>query len=370
MTARPERVLLTGATGFLGGAVLAHASQTDDLARLRWTLLVRAEGPAQARARVLHRLERFVGSRAAPFLSTCDVICADLADPDSLARADLSGVTHALHLGACTSFRARRGVWEVNYQGTLDLARRLARGPALQRLLHVSTAMGCGAAPPQLLREDDLADRGDGPHFIPYTASKAAAEQALRAMGDDLPLVIARPSIVVGHTRLGCRPSGSIFWALRTYDHLGFVTCDPGCRLDVVPADWAAEALLRLLFKPTLQHRCYHVSAGAQAQVSAQGIHAALCQVRGQHITPLVQRDRAALAEERERLLAVFGKAGLRFGRIALELYMDFLSLDVTFDNTRLLAEGVPPPPRFTSYLSRCLADPPGISIAAQALED
>jgi hypothetical protein len=32
----------------------------------------------------------------------------------------------------------------------------------------------------------------------------------------DQPLIVARPSIVVGHTRLGCRPSASIFWYYRS----------------------------------------------------------------------------------------------------------------------------------------------------------
>ena len=39
----------------------------------------------------------------------------------------------------------------------------------------------------------------------------------------------------------------------------------------------------------------------------------------------------------------------------ALELYARFCSLDTVFDNSRLLAAGVPPPPRFTDYLPVCL---------------
>ena len=39
----------------------------------------------------------------------------------------------------------------------------------------------------------------------------------------------------------------------------------------------------------------------------------------------------------------------------ALELYYRFCSLDLVFDNHRLLEEGVPAPPRFTDYMRVCL---------------
>jgi hypothetical protein len=43
----------------------------------------------------------------------------------------------------------------------------------------------------------------------------------------------------------------------------------------------------------------------------------------------------------------------------ALELYYRFCSLDLAFDNHRLLAEGVPAPPRFTDYMRVCLESSP-----------
>ena len=72
--------------------------------------------------------------------------------------------------------------------------------------------------------------------------------------------MIARPSIVVGHTELGCKPSGSIFWVLRAVEALRFITWDLENRIDVVPVDWAASALRHLLFAPRLKHQRYHVS--------------------------------------------------------------------------------------------------------------
>ena len=39
----------------------------------------------------------------------------------------------------------------------------------------------------------------------------------------------------------------------------------------------------------------------------------------------------------------------------ALQAYYRFCELDVTFDNTRLLAEGFAPPPALSEYIGRCI---------------
>jgi hypothetical protein len=56
------------------------------------------------------------------------------------------------------------------------------------------------------------------------------------------------------------------------------------------------------------------------------------------------------------RILKALGDAHGRHLRHALGLYYRFCSLDLVFDNLRLLNEGVPAPPRFTEYMERCLA--------------
>lgn len=363
-------VLLTGATGFLGGAVLAQGLPQVPGQTLRWLLAVRAGNLEEARARVLARLRRFVDPAAAQrIVSECEIGCLDLASQKEFAHPLLERVSHVIHLGASTSFRANHGVWEVNHEGTLRLVERLRAVCSLQRFLHVSTAMICGDAPPRAVVEDYF-PRPGVKHLIPYTASKAATESALCEQSPGLPLVIARPSIVVGHTRLGCAPSGSIFWAIRAYADLGFVTCDPACGLDVVPVDWTARGLLHLLFKPQLAHRCYHLSAGATSRSSTQAIVDAFAQFYGHPRTLLQQRERGALLQQRERLAALFGRSALRAALIGLKLYLEFLSFDVSFDNSRLLAEGMPAPPPFPSYVQICLENPRGISIGEQAIDD
>ena len=104
---------------------------------------------------------------------------------------------------------------------------------------------------------------------------KAEAERLLSEQFADLPVVVARPSIVVGHTELGCKPSGSIFWVLRAVEALRFITWDLENRIDVVPVDWAADALTHLLFAPRLKHNRYHVSADPNVADGASGARSA-----------------------------------------------------------------------------------------------
>ncbi len=87
-------------------------------------------------------------------------------------------------------------------------------------------------------------------HAVPYTYSKGMAELKLRETFPELPLVVVRPSIVVGHSRLGCAPSGSIFWMLRMVALLETFSCRLTDRVDILSVDDCAEAIVRLATKP------------------------------------------------------------------------------------------------------------------------
>jgi nucleoside-diphosphate-sugar epimerase len=251
----------------------------------------------------------------------------------------------------------------------MNLARRMARAPRLARFLHVGTAFICGADAPPIVAEDDY-PRPDVWHLAEYTRSKAECESQLAAM--TLPWVIARPSIVVGHTQLGCRPSASIFWYYRALDLLRCIPVPPDRRKDILPVDYVAEALILLLFKPDLVHRRYHVSAGESSSVTWREMAATFARCRAQPMAePYRVVDFPTIVRERGRLAALLGPGDE--GRLlsALELYYRFSASGVeVFDNRRLLGEGMLPPPRFTAYLPVCAALPPGRSVYEQMCED
>ncbi len=360
-------ILLTGVTGFLGGAVAVELLREHPGCRL--LLLVRAETPVQAELRVRQSLARFAFLEPAP--GRCATLCADLTDPAAWTDPRLDQVTHVLHLAANTSFRSVCGVRHTNIQGTLALAQRMRRVGALERFVHVSTAYLCGTNPPPVVREDDYPRPGVR-HLVEYTASKAECEMLLEQKAPELPLVIARPSVVVGHTELGCLPSASIFWYYRTLYLLNCLPGPPRARKDIVPVDYTARALVLLLLKPNLRYRRYHISAGEASGTSWQEMMAAFARCHTEHPQePLRVVDFATLARERVRLRQRLGPGDEERLLGALEVYFRFGRSGVElFDNRRLLEEGLSVPPGFPSYLPTCVSRPGDRSVYEQMRDD
>lgn len=383
-------VLLTGTTGFIGGATLARLLESYPDCRI--LLLARDRGPEAAGDRVRRSLARFIGpERAAAGLRSCAVISCDLTNPASLgvsalnevthvlhlasekklAAKRLEDVTHVLHLASNTNFRSIRGVRHTNILGTLALAHRMRRIPGLQRFLYVGTAYICGDNSERIVYED-MYPRLRARHFTEYTASKAECEMLLESTAPELPLVVARPSVVVGHTRLGCVPSASIFWFYRACDLLRRLTCPLDSRDDVVPVDWVADALLFLLFKPALRHRRYHVSAGEESSATWEEIAAVFAQCYGERPdNPYQVVDIPTILREQKRIAELLGPGDESHLLMALPLYYRFMEINAEiFDNTRLLEEGMPPSPKLTGYLHRCATQPSDRSVYEQMLDD
>ncbi|GIL40935.1 SDR family oxidoreductase [Roseiterribacter gracilis] len=364
------RILLTGATGLIGSAALLHGLR--DAPEHRWTCLVRGDSTDVARRRLATQLAKFVSTDAAQDAAgKVDIIAGDLGTIDTVTHPVLDECTHILHLAADTSWWGKRNNWLVNYDGTIALARRARQMPHLKRFLHVGTAMICGGESPRLVQED-MFPADEAKHLVNYTTTKAATETMLEEEFDDLPIVVARPSIVVGHTELGASPSASIFWMFRAGDHLRLVAGARDASIDVVPIDWTAATLVGLLHRPQLQHRIYHLSAGNSKRTVWSDVEAAFARYDGEDRTyqPFcATSDRSALRRafsERFGLKTPVQAAMLR----AMQQYYRFCALGVVFDNQRLLDEGFAPPPALPEYLDVCLDRPNGISITDQFADD
>jgi nucleoside-diphosphate-sugar epimerase len=363
-------LFLTGATGFLGGMTLSRLLPMR--AGHRILVLIRAANNQDATQRLRRSLARFIdASRLEAEVSALEIVRGDLNSPETLDDSRLDEVTHAFHLAANTSFRSTNAVRQTNVAGTLALARRFQRASPLKRFLHVSTAYLCGAGAPRVIHEDDF-PRPDGRHFVEYSRSKAEAELLLARAAPELPLVVARPSAVVGHTRLGCRPSASLFWYYRALFLLRRIPFGPAARRDIVPVDYVADALLVFLFQSDLRHRCYHISAGEASAAPWFEIAAAFARCYGDHCAEdFQQTDLEAIEREWDTLADRLGPGDKGRMLAALRLIWPISGSGVeVFDNQRLLTEGLPPPPPFPSYLERCAALPAGRSVFQQMVDD
>lgn len=366
-----KTLLLTGATGFLGGAVLEKLLLENS--DFNYLLLVRANTPEQGLTRIRENLAKFyLPEGRLNKIMTRHILLGDLAEPEGfLDDPRLDDVTHVINCAAVASFGNNPLIWKVNVEGTLAFGKRMSEVAGLQRFIHVGTAMSCTPDADTVVSEQALLAEDDA-HFVEYTKSKSAIERQLAEQCPNIPLVFARPSIVVGHTRLGCQPSSSIFWVFRMALMLRKFMCSLDDYIDVIPADYCADALLCILLHPDLPENIYHISAGEKQSVSFAEIDQAMSLATSQNPvgTDYRQVEYGVLVQMRNQLKGIFGPCNERLMLKAMRLYGAFAMLNVRFSNERLLSLGMPQSPRFTDYIACCVESSVGMTIQQQMAVD
>lgn len=167
------KVLLTGASGFVGSHVLeALRSQGVPV-----SILLRATSSSQFIAKEGDLMERRLGS---------------LQDPASLTAA-LTGITHVIHCAGATKARTAADFFEVNQVGTRNLALAAARASTVRRFVLVSSLAAAGPGTREHPSREDAEPR---PVSI-YGRSKLAGERELAALCDG-EYTIVRPPAVYG----------------------------------------------------------------------------------------------------------------------------------------------------------------------------
>jgi nucleoside-diphosphate-sugar epimerase len=355
----------------VGGAVAASIAARGLLAQTLF--LVRAANASIGLTRVRDSLLRFgVPLALADGLRPAQILCGDMTRVDTLANDPrLDSITRVVHCAALATFSNNPQIWANNVDGTLALARAVHARAKLLRWVQVGTAMCCGPGLTSPVHESWEAGRSDDSHLVPYTRSKLAVELALKEL-PGFPLVVARASIVVGHSRLGCAPSPSIFWVFRMAFALERFTCAPNECIDIIPADWCADTLVALALKPVLAHDLYHVSAGEVS--SKQFADIDIAYAKGSGTEPIAPRYQQVALEDLRSLVPLFEQRLGRVNRLlilrALTLYGAFAELNYVFDNQRLLAEGISPAPPLTDYLAECIRTSEGIPMTEQMAHD
>ncbi len=187
-----KTVLITGATGFLGGAVMEKALQDERIENL--FMLVRASNKQNGLKRILNNLRKFDISE--PLLSRLtedNIIIGDLAEPESfLQHPALDSVTYVINSAAIASFGNNPLIWKVNVEGTLAFAKRMSQVKSLQKFIQIGTAMSCVPNQDEVVVESNLLDT-EKSHIVEYTLSKATIENLMREHCPAMPLLIVRP---------------------------------------------------------------------------------------------------------------------------------------------------------------------------------
>jgi long-chain acyl-CoA synthetase len=305
-------VLLTGGTGFIGMEVLARLLAREE------DVVVLVRGDADRRLQATLDL---LGVPE-PQRRHARAVAADLEAP--LPRRGLDDVHAIVHAAASIEFTLPlEAARAINVEGTSRVL-RLAEGlPHLRRLVHVSTAYVAGRHE-GVFRERQL---NAGQAFRnTYEQTKLEAEELVHAA--QLPAAIARPSIVMGESTTGWTPAFNVlYWPLRAFAR-GLITAVPArpeARVDIVPVDYVADGLVRLL--DTDARGAFHLVAGRDAPTADE----------------LMTLAATAVGRERPTLGEATPLAGS-------ERYLPYFDMQVVFDNTRAAGLLGPPPPLATYF--------------------
>jgi nucleoside-diphosphate-sugar epimerase len=255
MTMTPT-LLVTGATGTIGGDALARMLAAD--ASLRAFVVVRAP-------------ERWAAHAAARGIDAArtEPVRGDLRKPglglDRWTRARmLDSIDTVLHAAGTTSFSQPLATARAtNVEGTWEVVRVAGEARRAVRFGFVSSAFVAGRRTGPVAERDTAGGAG---WVNAYEQSKAEAESIVRGYAG--PWTIFRPSTVVYdavHDRIP--QYNAVHRALRLCWH-GLAPMLPGAEdtpIDVVTSDYVAGAIARLLPRADLGGRTVHLCAGVGA---------------------------------------------------------------------------------------------------------
>src|SRR3954452_2403102 len=261
-------LLLTGATGFLGGQILARQLERSDR---HVHAVVRAADEGQAGARLEGVMASIYGSPAASSARRT-AVPGDLTEPglgleprrlDELAEQ----VTDVVHAAASISFADPiEGARAINVDGTRRVLELAERCRGLRLFAYVSTTYVAGMHD-AAFGEDDL-DVGQG-FRNSYERSQLEAEQLVRDWAGRLPVRIFRPSIVVGESTSGWTPTFNVlYYPLKLFARGVNPPIVPARRdtpIDAVPVDYVADAIVTLSEREGASGETFQLVAGPDA---------------------------------------------------------------------------------------------------------
>lgn len=264
-------ILITGATGFVGQNLVHKIINTERNTKL--VLLVRGKTNVDATTRMNNILTNiFKDIEIDELRQRIEIIKGDVGE-DNLGltiaqyKALARKITHIIHSAAMTRFDLTLAeARAINCTGTknvMKFARLAMKVGKLIKVAHISTAYVSGNRSGIIYEgELDFKQRFSNT----YEQSKFESEQMIRKFYNDLPVIIFRPSIIVGHSKTGETTSFNVLYYPLKLLYRGYLKIIPGRKdalMDVVPIDFVCNSIYHILLKTSdTGGKTFHLTAG------------------------------------------------------------------------------------------------------------
>jgi thioester reductase-like protein len=346
-------IFVTGSTGYLGSYLVAGLFTEH---RDKLNLLVRAKTDEEARERLWTSLQlhfdflnflEYLSTRVRIFRGDLTSERFGLPDDEYHALVDTTG--SIIHCAASLNRKSERQCLNVNLRGGLEviqLGRRAQNRNGLRRYSHVSTVAVAGTRRNEVVTEDVAIDwaRSD---YDPYARTKKFGEHMLHQLLADVPRTVFRPAIVLGDSR---RPDTSQFDMVQAFDmlvRLPVLPLRPRDKIDIVPANYVAKAIVTIHQKDEPAHGIYHLSSGTGSQ-TYQELTDALAKSGGWRRPAYWPGIGGMFSRTVNRISR--GKGALAHGASLLKVFWPYLDWNTVFDNSRVVAELGEAPAKFSTY--------------------
>ena len=266
-----DKILITGATGVLGGKVLLDLLKSSDA---KLVCLLRSSKGVSARDRLLNILELYNDCKEIPkdWLDRIQILEGDLNLPnlgidEDIFNEILSTVGAVVHLAAKVSLH---GVYDevadINVGGTnkvIDLCLKTKN----RFLLYVSSYSMFGDAIYNSQMPLTELDMDVGQHFknLGYQQTKFESEILVRAAKDlGLKWIIVRPGDIYGDSNTGVYPlgmtnvGGIYYEMIKTIFETG-VAANTDRYFDLTPVDYVSQGILYFLFRHRFMYGTFHL---------------------------------------------------------------------------------------------------------------
>jgi len=357
-----SEILLTGATGYIGGGLLRTWLEKTDR---RINLIARSRHGILPAQRIEHSFRELCSpDDYARWSGRLQILEGDVSrermglEP-RVYESLTENVSDIIHCAAAARFDlSLEDARQTNVGGVENILAFAGKCPNLRKLDYIGTAYVAGIRSGVVL-EDEL-DVGQE-HRNTYERSKFEAELLVRQWMARLPISVIRPSVVICDSKTGAASDhNGVYRALRMYllDNLPVFPGKPSSLLDLVPVDYVCEAIFRIANHPKSAGVCYHLTAGPERATTLVEIQELASLYSGRPKFKIVPRNEyAALLKHAETHLSDDDRKVFE----ELSHYVPYLFCDVSFDNsnsvrdTHLQAPGIRD--YFQRFIERILSD-------------